>query len=249
MRPGDLIQDMSAGGLKYVRILTGSISQSEAEELKKKYDYIHIYSYQNADLPGFKKSMQHTALIDLTKNPESIFSRFNDTAKKHIRRAERNPNLKLVPLDPDFKASYALYHKIKSEEGAKPDIEEDFKNCLFFNAYLNGNLIVTASFYDNGEYIRAKHIASLRKTMGEEAKIVAHATRALNWELCKWGAQLGRKFFDLAGLNLEDPAKRGIVEFKRSFGGDEADMYILRYETPEFSQLKKKLNEEGKNIN
>ena len=109
-------------------------------------------------------------------------------------------------------------------------------------------MIVTMSFYDNGEIIRAKHIASVRKENVQDAKIVAQASRLLNWEVIKWGKSHGRKLFDLGGIT-NDPAKAGIRDFKRSFGGDETDIYMYRYTTRIFSFLKKILSAGGKNIN
>ena len=248
MRKEDLVQDLSLFGLKYARILARRVTREEAEDLKKKYHYIHIYSFEKENLPGFEVRTQKTPVFDLSQDLEVIFKKFNDTCKKHIRRGERNADLKLVALDKDMAASYALYQKVKSQEGAHPDLKREFANCLFFTAYYKGELIVTMSFYDNGEIIRAKHIASLRKEMGEEAKIIAHASRRLNWEVMKWGKANGRKMFDLGGVT-NAPTKAGIREFKQSFGGTETDIYMYRYATPAFAFLKKTLNLFGKNIN
>lgn len=249
MKKGDLIQDLSFFGLKYARILSRYIAREEADDLKKKYHYIHLYTFERENLPSsFSVVIQRTPIFDLSQNLEDIFKKFNDTCKKHIRRGERNSDLTLVALDNDFTASYALYKRVKSQEGARPDIQEEFKNCIFFNAYLKGEMIVTMSFYDNGEIIRAKHIASVRKEKAEDAKIVAHASRRLNWEVMKWGKAQGRKVFDLGGIT-DDPTKAGIREFKQSFGGDEVDIYIYRYTTPIFTLLKKMLYLFRKNIN
>lgn len=248
MRKEDLIQDISFVGVRYARVLAKNVAGKDAEELKKKYAYIHIYSFENKNLPGFEMRTQKTPLFDLSQDTETIFKKFNDTCKKHIRRGERNLDLKLVALDDNISASYALYKKIKTQEGACADIKKEFDNCIFFNAYLKGEMIVTMSFYDNGEIIRAKHIASVRKEKAEDAKIVAHASRGLNWEVIKWGKMNGRKMFDLGGIT-DDPAKAGIREFKKSFGGDDTDIYIYRYTTPLFMVLKRIVNVFGKNIN
>ncbi|MDP3770246.1 MAG: hypothetical protein Q8R40_04915 [bacterium] len=248
MRKEDLVQDLSFLGLKYARILSNRITKEDAENLKKKYQYIHIYSFEKKDLPGFDRRVQRTPIIDLSQDLEAIFKKFNDTCKKHIRRQERNLDLTLVMLDNDVCASYKLYKRIKSQEGARPDIKKEFENCIFFNAYMKGEMIVTMSFYDNGEIIRAKHIASLRKEMAEDAKIVAQATRGLNWEVMKWGKAHGKKIFDLGGIT-DDPTKAGIRDFKNSFGGNDTDIYMYRYTTPVFSFLRKALNLAGKNIN
>lgn len=248
MRKEDLVQELSFLGFPYARILSRRVTGEDAEQLKKKYHYIHIYSFEKENLPGFDVRVQKTPIFDLSENREGLFKKFNDTCKKHIRRGERNPDLKLVALDNDVAASYALYERIKSQEGARPDIKKEFENCIFFNAYLKGEMIVTMSFYDNGEIIRAKHIASVRKEKSEDAKIVAHASRRLNWEVMQWGNASGRKIFDLGGIT-DDPAKAGIREFKKSFGGDDVEVYIYRYTTPIFAFLKKALPLLGKNIN
>ncbi len=248
MRKEDLVQDLSFLGLRYARILSKKITREAAEDLKKKYRYIHIYSFDKEDLPGFDVRVQTTPVFDLSEDLEKIFKNFNDTCKKHIRRGERNPDLKLMADDKNFSQSYALYKKAKRQEGARPDLAREFKNCIFFNAYYKGELIVTMSFYDNGEIIRAKHIASLRKEMtDEDAKVVAHATRGLNWEAMKWGKAHGRKIFDLAGVT-DDVSKAGIKEFKMSFGGNLTSIYICRYVAPIFHIAKKAANLIGRNI-
>lgn len=249
MRKGDLVQDLSFFGLRYARVLSRHITREEAEDLKKKYHYIHLYSFEKENLPsGFDVLIQRTLIFDLSQNLEEIFKKFNDTCKKHIRRGERDADVTLRALDDNVTASYALYEKVKRQEGARPDIKREFKNCIFFNAYFKNEMIVTMSFYDNGEIIRAKHIASLRKEKGEYAKIIAHASRRLNWEVMKWGKAHGRNIFDIGGIT-DDPTKTGIREFKQSFGGDEVDVYIYRYTTLMFTLLKKILRLFGKNIN
>jgi len=192
--------------------------------------------------------VQRTPVFDLTEDLNTIFKRFNETCKKHIRRAERNTDLLIKACDTNAVASYKLYERVKRSEGAQPDIQEEFAGCLLFNAYLKGEMIVTMSFYDNSDIIRAKHIASIRKESGADPKIIAHASRRLNWEVIKWGKEKERTLFDLGGVT-DDPAKSGIREFKESFGGDETDIFMYRYATPEFASLKKMLNESGKNIN
>ena len=247
MRKEDLIQDLSIFGVRYAKLLTSRISLDELAKLKKKYRYLYICSFADPGDRELACTTQKTLILDLTLDPEKLFSGFNDTCKKHIRRAQKNSLLEVRALDNDFEGSYALYKNIKSMEGVKPDIRREFKNCIFFNAYYKGNMIVTASFDDNGEIIRAKHIASTRKLIGEESKIVAHANRLINWEVCEWGHANGRKVFDLAGIT-DDPAKAGIRTFKESFGGMPSEIYRLRYETPIFTIIKKTVNFMGYNI-
>jgi hypothetical protein len=39
------------------------------------------------------------------------------------------------------------------------------------------------------------------------------------FEICKYGQAHGAKLVDLASINLTDPAKKSIADFKSSFGG------------------------------
>jgi hypothetical protein len=248
MKKNDLIQDLSICGLQYARILTESAKPAELEALQKTYSYINVYCYSPFVCSGFTSRIQPTLLIDLSQDLDQIFGNFNANTRNHVHRAEKNSDLELKVLDTAADTSYKFYSRIKSMDGAHPDLKREFSRCHLFNAYWVGNMIVTMSFYDNGSYIRSKHIASSRKLMGKDAKVVAHASRALLWEVCKWGKAHGRGVFDLGGINYTDASKAGIRQFKQSFGGIEADVGIHRYATTLFLALKRGLNLFNKNI-
>lgn len=250
MRKEDLAQDLSISGLRYARILTENITAEEAETLKQKYSYVHIYSYKPASLAEFDIRTQKTSLIDLTQGEDKIFAGFQSSARQRVRKSEQIPGLEIKILDKNFSGSYGFYKRAKQLDDAPPDIKREFEECVFFNAYLSGRMIVTMSFYDNGEIVRSKHIASLRKIVNsEKQQTISNASRRLIWEACKWGGANGRKFLDLGGINFDDLAKAGVRAFKESFGGKVADVYIYKYETAAFSKLKKLLNFFGRNIN
>jgi hypothetical protein len=248
MKKDDLIQDLSICGLKYARILSERAEPEELEALKRKYSYINVYCYSPFICSGFHSRIQPTLLINLSQDLDQIFGNFNANTRNHVRHAEKNSDLEPKVLDTAADTSYKFYNWIKSMDGAHPDLKREFFRCHLFNAYWKGNMIVTMSFYDNGRYIRSKHIASSRKLMGKDAKVVAHASRALIWEVCKWGKAHGRGVFDLGGINYTDASKAGIREFKRSFGGIEADVGICRYATRLFLALQRGLNLFNKNI-
>jgi lipid II:glycine glycyltransferase (peptidoglycan interpeptide bridge formation enzyme) len=248
MKKDDLIQDLSICGLKYARILTARATPEELEAFKKTYSYINIYCYSPFVYSGFTSRIQPTLLIDLSQDLDQIFGNFNANTRNHVHRAENNGDLELKVFDTAADISYKFYSWIKSLDGAHPDLKREFSRCHLLNAYWTGKMIVTMSFYDNGSYIRSKHIASSRKFMGKDAKVVAHASRALIWEVCKWSKAHGRGMFDLGGINYTDASKAGIREFKRSFGGIETDVGIHRYATRLFLALKRGLNVFNKNI-
>ena len=248
MRKEDIMQKLSYFGLPYARVLSRHITSAEAEKLKESYSYVHAYSFEKEHFTGFEMKVQRTPIFDLTQREEDIFKKFNHTCKNLIRRAERNERLHIVPLDSDIAGSYALYARVKRHEGTRPDLAKEFENCLLFNAYIDDKMIVTMSFYDNGDIIRSKHIASVRKENPDEAKIIGQASRLINWEVMKWGKANGRKILDFGGVT-DDPTKAGIRDFKQSFGGKEVDIYMYRHVTPLFARVKAFVHIMGKNIN
>lgn len=235
--------------MRYARILTERLNAQEAEALRRDYQYVQAYCFAPpTDLPGFQMYKQSTYVINLTQSLDSIFANFRKTTRNEIKTVCRNPDVTLKVLDPDEASSYELYAAVKKADGANPDIREEFVNCLYANAYLRGSLFVTTSFYDNGVQLRCKHIASLRKSLGDDRKFAAQATRAIVWKMCEWGSANGRTLLDLGGVNFTDPAKVGVLQFKQSFGGELIEVPIYRYDAPEFAEYRKQLNESGVNI-
>lgn len=249
MRPGDKIQDLFFFGLRYARFMGDDFNPREIAELKTKYDYINIFSYNNIpELPGFQAREQKTPIIDLNQNLEDIFAAFRRDTKSGIKRSESVEGLTFAMPDNNFDESYGLYERIKSKDGIKPDIKQDFIDCLFFNAYLGGRMIVSASFYDSGLILRSKHIVSLRKEMGSQNKIAAWATRRILWEVCKYAKARCYRKLDLGGINLEDSVKKGIVDFKLSMGGKISSVFIYRCENLKSRIIKNFLSLFRKNI-
>ena len=242
-------QILSLFGLKYIRLILDEINPQEIESLKKDYDYIVIYVYKKPNINGFEIKEQTISIIDLSQNPDDIFKKFKKNTRNEIYKTEKIKELKFMNLDDNFNASYKFYKKIKKQDGAIPDIKKEFLGCLFFNAYLNNKIIASVSVYDTGQVLRLKHIVSSRKESNFDSRIAGYATRRIIWEIIKYGVSRGYKKLDMAGVNLTDPSKKGIAEFKQSFGGEIFTNYICRYETKKFKFLKKIINFFGMNIN
>lgn len=244
-------QILSIFGIPYIRILTPTVAKEDVEELKRKFLYVFIYSYSPLDLPDFALKEQTTAIIDLTQSLDDIFAKFRKNTRNEIRKMESTADITYRVPDTDLNSSYSLYKRVKRKDDkvATIDIKEDFKGCLFFNAYQNKTLVVSMSCYDNGTTLRLKHIVSRRKEEGFNSYIMGAVSRKLIWEICKYGKNIGRTSFDLAGTNLADSTKSGVTMFKQSFGGEQGAVYIYRYERRMFTLVKKLLHLVGMNIN
>lgn len=243
------VQDLSICGLRYARFLGERIDVRALEAERDSYRYIEVYSYMPLEAAGFALfRIQKTPVIDLAQSLDEIFGRFHTLTRRGIRRSEELPDLTVRIPDSDESGSYRFYKKVKKKDGVIPDLGREFQRCLFMNAYYKNRMIASISFYDNGRALRCKHIVSLRKEMGEESNVAAFAARRLVWEVCRYGKERGYAKVDLGGINFEDPAKRGVAQFKSSFGGDIRDVYVYRHETSLFALLKRALNWFGRNI-
>lgn len=242
-------QILSLFGLKYIRLILDEINPQEIDSLKNNYDYIVIYVYKKPSINGFDIKEQIISIIDLSQNSEEIFKKFKKNTRNEIHKTEKIKELRFKNLDDGFAGSYNFYKKIKKQDRATPNIKEEFKNCLFFNAYIGNKMIVSVSVYDTGQVLRLKHIVSSRKEKKFDSRIAGYATRKIIWEIIKYGNSHKYKKLDMAGVNLTDPSKKGIAEFKQSFNGEIITNYICRYETKKFKFFKKILNLFGRNIN
>lgn len=235
--------------LPYARFLVNSADGIDFDRLEKDYAYISIYSYAPFKRPGWNVKIQQTPVIDLKKSEEEIFGQFRRDAKAGIKKSAETEGLKFAVPDTDAKISFKFYKTVKRQDGALPDIETEFKNCVYFNAYYKGRMLVTMSFYDNGHVLRSKHIASLRKESKEHSRLAGAASRRLFWEIFKYAKRKGYEKVDLGGIVLDNEEKKGIADFKSSFGGEILDIYICRFEKPIFSKVRSLLKYAHKNIN
>lgn len=242
-------QELSFFGMKYARLLKESVDARLLGDLKKKYRYIALYSYTPIREEGFACRVQQTPIINLSPATDEIFQQFHKNTRQGIEYSRKAKGLTFVLPARDHDASYEFYRNIKKKDCVKPDLKKEFTGCFFANAYLNGRLIVSLSFYDTGRFFRAKHFVSLRKEMDDHGAIAGHATRRLIWELCVYGKSHGYRFIDLGGVNFREREKKGVADFKMSFGGEIKDMYICRYETAPFRFARKIFAMFGGNIN
>lgn len=226
--------ESSVLGLKYARLIRDEIDPIEIDQLVKKYQYLYIVTYADFRFPKFDVSHRQTPTIELSQDLDEIFKNFNQTTRNEIRKTERLDGFRFLAADDDFDGSYDLYQRVKRKDGVLPEYKEDFRQCVFFNAYLNDRMIVSIACYDSGQVLRFKTITSLRKDQDIDSKIVGYATRRLVWEICQYGKGEKHNKIDFGIINLTDPSKAGIAQFKRSFGADMVDTYICRYETTAF---------------
>lgn len=210
-------------------------------KLKEKYDYIYLVSYNFIDTQELNICVleKKTPIIYLNESIDKIFKKFKSNTKNEIRKTYRIEELNFISFDKKYEQIFNLNKIFESSKGWKPTIIDEFKNGNTFSAYYKNELITFVFFNIDNNIIRISNIASNRKELlNEYNKIVGYSTRRIIYEICKWGIENDIEFIDLGIINLTDPLKKGIAQFKSSFGAQIIDTYIYRCKNKKFLDLK-----------
>lgn len=209
---------------------------------ERRYSYISGVSYTRFHFgEDIRIKTKKTAVIDLKNDLDAIFAKFHDTTRNEIRKTYRMPDLAIVIEDKNITTLFALHKKFERKQNRSPLSTSSFRASTFFSAYDKGELIACIACYHNARYTRVRAIFSARlfeKNDKEKYRVIAYATRRLVWEACQYGKRKGNVLFDLGALNLADPKKKHITDFKSGFGGEIVDEYTYTYESSFFRLLR-----------
>lgn len=201
-------------------------------------DFLSLYKRRGS----FMVRQKQITCIDLKLDSDEIFNRFNDTAKKHVRRALKNSDLSFSHAKkPVNDESYGVYKNFEYSQGRVPISKGEFTKYRLFSASYKGEQISGISLVESHPYIRTITIYSKRLSVEDKEmyKIIAQASRAIVWQICLWAKKEGFIIFDLGSINTVDLAKAGITDFKLSFGGDVMPEYTYIYKSKIFSFFEK----------
>lgn len=232
-------------GLSFVRLyLLDPDDLGHLETASKDHSYVFAYSLIDFDeVDGFEREVKATQLVTLDGTEDDVFNGLNKNNRYKVRRSFRDEDVIVSVDDPDREASLAFYKAVKAADGVTPDIDEDFTNVRWINAYRNGDLISSTCWFDSGRVLRAKHIVSTRKDEGADSNLIGRLTRRLFWEACVVGISEGHRHVDLGGVDTSTESKSGVADFKLSFGGETVDVYVYRKTTPEWDEMTERMND------
>lgn len=211
------------------------------EEHKRHYSMISISSYRELNLTDFCCRHKKTPIIDLEKTAEEIFDGFNSTTRNEIRQSEKIKDLEFKREDNNMEEAYILYSGHEFSQGRIPERRQEFEGCKIFSAYYQNSMIAAIICFYYPGYLRAKTISSKRmENISQEMnKVISLSSRRLVWEICQYGQEHGYKGFDLGAINLTDQKKKGIAQFKQSFGPIIVDEYAYFYKSHLFKLFEK----------
>jgi len=190
-------------------------------------DIVNVFSYENVDVPGFKKKTGLTTVIDLTKSEEELRAALRKRfIREQMEKGKKNGVTVCVGIDwHEFVPVYEEFRKGKRIASDDPRV---FAHCLVAGAYYDGTLVSGGAFVADGIHIRALALASRRfASDGRMREVVGQANRMLIWETILWAKREGYHLFDLGGIAPEsaDPTERSLAEFKEAFGGERKPCY------------------------
>lgn len=226
--------------IRYHRVLTNNFSEHENLHLVKEFDYSFVISYGDFISNSYDVVDKNAVIIKLDKGIDSVFSKFNSTARKHTRRFEKLDELtfhKDIPNKIDF---YNFYTECEHSRDWKPVPEDEIFNSIIFYVCHNGIPISGISAYTCENKIRLGRIFSLRNKTGiDKANLVfGVAAKKIIYEFCVFGVENNFDSLDLGGIDVTSDQKSGITDFKLSFSDNIVPVKIGRFVKAPDSYLK-----------
>lgn len=226
---------------KYCRTLTENVDIAFTQSLKENFDYSFVVSYGDFYDPDFQVISKNSSIIQLEGGVDAMLEKCNPTCRNEIRRAYRMPELNFHIANEERSAAYNLHQESEAERNWFPIPPDEFQNSLVVYMTYQGDPIAGMTCYSSDKRLRIGRIFSRRqaKQWSNVQKIVFSASaRRIVHELSKIGIERGFKTLDLGGIDLDDPQKAGITQFKLSFGGEILPVIIGRFEKPHFTARK-----------
>jgi hypothetical protein len=177
--------------------------------------------------PGFPffKQTQHTLLIDLAQDDETLQTAMSKNMRSQLRKAE-NDGFVWEPST-DLEEFRGLFNAFAADKGLKAlstGVLEAERAFLFIaKVTFEGKPLVAHAYLVDRDESRARFLygATVRLAEGVDANLVGRANRWAHWREMQEFRSQGLGTFDFGGyaLNTKDAQKQGINQFKEAFGG------------------------------
>lgn len=187
----------------------------------------NFFSYEDVDVPGFRKKGGLTTVVDLSPDIETIWEGMRQKfIRKQITQGENKGISVKIGLRPEDYAP--IYKPFRRGKGLSVDSLNFLHDAgLVVSAELAGETLAGGAFLTNGETMRAWALSSIYVTDKQKQNLIGQANRILIWEMIKFAKATGHQYFDLGGINVGDDGKvDSLTEFKEAFGGERKNCYF-----------------------
>ena len=173
----------------------------------------------------------HSLQSDLDVAPEAIAGRFDETCRRHVRRAERQDGLRhemIADAADALEEFIGFYDTFARQKGLWLADRHwlarmaEARQLILSCASRGGERLVWHAHLRAGCTVQLAHSASLYRGTGDAYRsLIARANRWLHWRDMLEFRAAGLRHYDWGGLFAPEstPEEAGINRFKRSFGG------------------------------
>jgi len=199
----------------------------EQEKFCDKFSKLMPRDLLISELPKIALGYKDTYVVDLTIGMEGCFKNFSSTKRNEIRRIEKSTGISIqINEDIDWDEFYEHYSKSMIAKIA-PLLSKERVNYIFraFNENHNLLLIKASNKVDGAKFftccllndgIGLYLFGAYDRSDNLISKMIPKYTLYL---AMKKMAETNYSYFDLGGIDLADPRKSGINDFKKGFGG------------------------------
>jgi len=179
----------------------------------------------------------HSLRTDLDAAPEAITARFDETCRRHVRRAERQDGLRHEVLADaatgleefaDFYDAFARQKGLWLADRHWLARTVEAGQLVLSCACRGGERLVWHAHLRAGHTVQLAHSVSLYRGTGDDYRsLVGRANRWLHWQDMLAFKAAGSRHYDWGGVFEPEstPEHAGINRFKRSFGGQPIRAY------------------------
>lgn len=205
-----------------------------------KWKYLEIKGAQDYLPPGTNSYVEYEHIIDLDGNEDKLFSDFESTTKRNIRKAGKE-NVKVYQSQSleSVRTFYKLNSMTRQRHGLPPQPYSFFKNLYeiiirkdhgsVFLAEHSGKVIAGAVYLHIGKKALYKYGASDMKFQN------LRANNLVMWEAIRWYNSRGYKEFS---FGKTEPDNEGLRRFKKGWAVRELESHNYRFDLQENRFLK-----------
>jgi hypothetical protein len=186
---------------------------------------------------GYDCVDNHTHVIDLSQDDETLWSRVKPACKRQIKKAAREGiTTEIVKDDRYLDQYYEVLLELYTRQGRTPPSPKDFFQRVWKRFGPSGNLRWVVAMRDG--QLAAGALLGVWKGqvffidgVSSQAHQGLGASNALHWAGVQWARTDGQRLYDFVGSNLPR-----FAQFKGSFGGDLLTYLTLEQGRPRWTQ-------------
>ncbi|MCX7974661.1 MAG: peptidoglycan bridge formation glycyltransferase FemA/FemB family protein [Candidatus Aminicenantes bacterium] len=196
----------------------------------KKWNYVEFRTSLFAECqPPYETYYTHD--IDLTISSNKLWTRLKSNNKRNIKKAIKlGLRIQFEKSTRALEDFYRLQVITRKRHGLPPQPFKFFKN-VFENIILKKLGIIACTYYKNkmiaaSIFFNFNHKAVFKYGASDHLFHQLRPNNLIMWEAINWHRENGCQLLNLGRTHKED---KGLLEYKRSWGGNESELRYFRF--------------------